>query len=150
MIQPIQIRFHHVRPDSNVAAEIERFASKLERIYDRITSCHVVISRPHRHHAAGNHFHVRIELGVPRATLVATHEPTVRPVLQQPDLPAVHKQVDVAAERKVLRLAVHDAFDAMTRQLREFARRRHGAVKAHEPKAPLPVAAPAVLRRSTR
>ncbi len=150
MIQPIQIRFNHVRPDPNITTHIERFASKLERIYDRVTSCHVVISRPHRHHVTGNHFHVRIELGVPRATLVATHEPTVRPSLQRPDQPVLHKQVDVATERKVLHLAVRDAFEAMTRQLREFARRRHGTVKAHEPRLPVPVAVPGLLRRSLR
>ena len=150
MIQPIQIRFHHVRPDSNIASEIGRLASKLDRVYPRITSCHVVIARPHRHHAAGNHYHVRIELAVPRATLVATHEPTIRADLQQPDQDVLRKQADVATDRKVLRLALHDAFDALTRQLREYAKRRNGAVKIHEPKQPVAIAAPALLRRSAR
>ena len=124
MIQPIQIRFHHVRPDRPIISMIQRFADKLDRADPRITSCHVSIARPHRHRAAGNHYHVRIEIEVPGDTLVARRDPMVNALFQEPDRATLRKGVDIAADRKVLRLALHEAFDALTRQLRDT---RHAA-----------------------
>lgn len=48
-----------------VAARVQEEAAKLDRYFDRITSCRVIVEAPHRHHRRGEPFHVRIELGVP-------------------------------------------------------------------------------------
>ncbi len=148
MIQPIQIRYRHVRPDPRLATQIQRLADKLDRLHPRITRCHVSIARPHRHHTAGNHVHVRIEIGVPGTTLVATRDPMLNALLQDPDLEAVRKQADVAADHKVLRVALREAFDALARQLRESTRKRNGTTKVHASRKTPPIPAPALLRRA--
>ncbi len=148
MIQPLQIRYRHVRPDPHLASLVHRLVDKLNRLHPRITRCHVSIARPHRRHTAGNHVHVRIEIEVPGATLVATRDPVLNALLQESDRAALHKQAEVAADRKVLRVALREAFDALARQLREYARRRRGDTKAHAPREPFAVPAPALLRRA--
>lgn len=102
-----------------VSDDIERAArdevDKLERFHDRITSCHVVIARPHRRHVKGDLYTIRIDLVVPGGELVVNREPASH-----------HAHEDV-------KVALRDAFDAMRRQLQDHARRHEGRVKEHEP-----------------
>ena len=48
-----------------VAAWVQEEAAKLDKYFDRITSCRVIVEAPHRHHRRGEPFQIRIELGVP-------------------------------------------------------------------------------------
>ena len=77
MILPVQITFRNMPPSDAVAARVQEEAKKLDEFCRRITSCRVIIETSHRHHKWGEHFHVRIELGVPRGKIVVRHEPNL-------------------------------------------------------------------------
>ena len=78
MILPVQTTFRNMDASEAIAARVQDEADKLERCFDRITSCRVIVEAPHRHHRRGDPFHVRIELWVPGKELVVTHEPTLK------------------------------------------------------------------------
>ena len=86
-------------------------AKKLERFYDRIMGCHVVLEAPHQHHRKGQIYSVTVDLKVPGGELVAESG-----------------GVDHAHED--LRVAIRDAFDALARRLEDYARRQRGEVKS--------------------
>ena len=111
---PLQITFRHMEPSPAVEARVKEQAQKLDRFFDRITSCRVVIEAPHKHHHKGRLYHVAVELGVPEGRLVANRERNLH-----------HAHEDVY-------VAIRDAFDAVRRQLDEYATRRRGEVKVHE------------------
>jgi ribosomal subunit interface protein len=111
---PLQISFRDIPPSAAVEAKIRERADKLERYYDHIMGCRVVVEAPHGRHHQGKLFHVRIDLTVPGSELVVSREPTQH-----------HAHEDVF-------VAVRDAFDAAQRQLADYARRQRGATKAHE------------------
>jgi ribosomal subunit interface protein len=89
-----------------VETRIRELAGKLERFYDRITSCHVVVQAPHRSQQKGRLFEVHIQMRVPGEEIVVNRE-----------RPYDHGHEDVY-------VAVRDAFAAMERRLEDFARRR--------------------------
>ena len=89
-------------------------AAKLERFYERIMGCRVVLEAVTRRHHQGNLYRVRIDLTVPGRELVVSREPGKD-----------HAHEDVY-------VAIRDAFDAMRRQLEDYARKRRGEVKHHE------------------
>jgi ribosomal subunit interface protein len=102
METPLEIAF--VDTDSSPAAEtqIRERVARLERRFDRITSCHVYVAAPHRQHRKGNEFEVRIELRVPGTELVVANRPG-----------DAHAHDD-------LYVAIRDAFQAMESQLEEW------------------------------
>jgi ribosomal subunit interface protein len=111
---PLEIVFRNLDPSAAVEAKIRERAEKLETFYQDIMRCQVVVEADHKHHHKGNLYHVRIDLTVPDAELVASREPEEH-----------HAHEDVY-------VAIRDAFDAIRRQLEDYARRRRGKVKAHE------------------
>ncbi|OGT45842.1 MAG: ribosomal subunit interface protein [Gammaproteobacteria bacterium RIFCSPHIGHO2_12_FULL_41_20] len=88
---------------------LHKKAEKLNRYFDRITQCHVVIEVVQKHQHQGKLFNVRIDLLVPGKELVANHK----------------CNTDVY-------VAIRDAFNAIQRQLESYARKLHGRVKKHE------------------
>jgi ribosome-associated translation inhibitor RaiA/cold shock CspA family protein len=114
---PLEIRFHNLEPSNALEAAIRERATKLDRLYDRLTSCRVSVESPHRQHRKGNLLEIHIELGVPGGSLAVSHEPHhAREKYASPD---VYK-------------ALRDAFDVAERQLLDYKRRLNGDVKAHE------------------
>jgi ribosomal subunit interface protein len=101
---PLQITFRNVQSSSAVEATIREQAEKLEKFYDRITSCRVVVDAPHRHHNKGKLYQVQIELNVPQNKLVVNHHPSDEP------------------SHENLYNAVRDAFDTAKRQLQAYAK----------------------------
>jgi ribosomal subunit interface protein len=110
---PLQVVFRNMAPSEAIEANIRARAQKLEQYYDRIMSCRVVVEQHHRHRHQGNLFHVRVDLKVPDAELIASRDPAEH-----------HAHEDVY-------VAIRDAFDAVRRQLEDHARRRRGDVKMH-------------------
>jgi ribosome-associated translation inhibitor RaiA len=104
-------------------SRIRERAAKLERFNQRITSCHVVIDAPHRHHHKGKLFEVHVDLTVPGQEILASKGAGAN---------HAHENVHVA---------IRDAFAAVLRQLDGFARRVRGEVKHHEPAERLPAEA---------
>lgn len=103
---PLQVTFRGFDGSAAIEAKVRERANKLERFYDRIISCRVLIEDPHRHQHKGKLYHVRIDLTVPQQELVVSHDPGND-----------HGHEDVY-------VAIRDAFEAAERQLDEFARRR--------------------------
>jgi ribosomal subunit interface protein len=114
---PLQVTFHGIDHSDAVETRIREKVAKLEQLYDRVTSCRVVIESHHKNtsnlHHKGEPFHIRIDLTVPGTELVVKRDPKDS---------HVHEDVYVA---------LRDAFGAMERQLKEFAARQRGDVKAH-------------------
>jgi ribosomal subunit interface protein len=113
---PLEIRFHNLDKSEALETAIRERVARLERIYDRLTSCRVAVEAPHRTHRKGNVYEVHVELGVPGGTLAVSREPhKARVKYAQPDL---YK-------------ALRDAFDAAERQLMDYKLRQRGEVKPH-------------------
>jgi ribosome-associated translation inhibitor RaiA len=113
MTLPLQITFRHMDPSPALDARIRRKAAELEQLFDRITSCRVVVESRHRHRQQGNLFEVRIDLSVPGSQMVAGR----------------NHAFDRAHEDA--HAAVRDAFEAARRQLEDHVRAvRDGAKHA--------------------
>jgi ribosomal subunit interface protein len=113
MQQPLQITFRNLDRSPAIEAKIRERAAKLEKYCDRIMGCRVAVEALHRHRRHGNLYHVRIDVTVPGAELVASREPDEH-----------HAYTDVY-------VAIRDAFDSMRRQLEDYVRRSRGQVKTH-------------------
>lgn len=105
---PLQIVFRNMQPSPAVEAKVRERVDKLEKMYDRIMSRRVVVEERHRHHHQGNLYHVRVDLTVPDSELVAH------------------------SDDEDVYVAVRDGFDAVRRQLEDYARCRRGEVKTHK------------------
>ncbi|BAU48418.1 raiA ribosome-associated inhibitor A [Sulfurifustis variabilis] len=111
---PLQIVFRNLDPSDAIEAKVRERAERLERYADDVMSCRVVVEAEHKHRHQGHLYHVRVDLKVPGAELVASREP---------ELNHAHEDVYVA---------IRDAFDAVRRRLEDHERRRRGDVKSHE------------------
>jgi ribosomal subunit interface protein len=111
---PLQITFRRMDSSDTVAARIRERAEALERFFDRIVSCRVVVECQHPRRQQGNLFRVRVDLKVPGDEIVVGRDPE-----------AHHAHEDVY-------VAIRDAFDAARRLLEDHVRQGRGDVKLHE------------------
>jgi ribosomal subunit interface protein len=102
---PLEISTRLIQLSPALEADLRKRATRLERYYDRITSCRIAVEGPGNHHNEGGPFRVRLDITVPGAELVANKE------------------------AEDLNTAVRDAFQAAERQVDEFSQRRRGDVK---------------------
>jgi ribosomal subunit interface protein len=105
---PLQISLHGIEHSNALYNAIRERAQKLDRYYDHIMSCRVVLELGGRHKRHGKQFSARIDLKVPGGEIVVTKE---------------HDE-DV-------QVALRDAFDAARRRLEDYARGQRGDVKRH-------------------
>ena len=105
---PLQISLHGIEHSDALYNAIHDKAAKLERYYDGIISCRVVLELDARHKHKGRQFSVRIDLKVPGNEIAVTHE-----------------------HGEDVQIALRDAFDAARRQLEDTARTQRGDVKRH-------------------
>lgn len=105
---PLQISLHGIEHSDALYDAIRAKAEKLDRYYDRITSCRVVLELADRHKRHGRQFAARIDLKIPGGEI------------------AVNKEHD-----EDLQIALRDAFDAARRRLEDYARKQRGDVKHH-------------------
>ena len=75
MEHPLQIVFRGFEPSDAAKAVVEEKASSLERFYNKIESCRVVLELPHRRETNGRAYHVGIRVRVPGDELVVSHAP---------------------------------------------------------------------------
>lgn len=111
---PLQISFRNMNSSEAVEASIRKWAAKLERAYDTIISCRVVVEAPPKHKRRGGYFHTRIDITLPGAELAVNREPDPH-----------HSYTDVY-------VSIRDAFKNAQRQVEEYVKRRQGQVKTHE------------------
>jgi ribosomal subunit interface protein len=109
MEMPLQITNRDFKLSDALESEIRKRAEKLDKFYNRITRCKVVVESPHRHSHQGKMYNVQIVMTVPGAELVVKRNP--------------HEDLYVA---------IRDSFDAARRQLEDYSKRLRGDVKQHE------------------
>jgi ribosome-associated translation inhibitor RaiA len=105
---PEIITLHGVTRSPALEKDIRSRVEKLQQFHPAITSCRVVVERPHQHHHQGGHFVVRLRLAVPGAEFAVNH--------------------DHAEDAHV---ALRDAFDAARRQIENHVGRRDGGARSH-------------------
>ena len=91
-----------------IEAKINDKSEKLDRFYERIMSCRVVVEESQSRRHQGKLYSVRIDITVPGKEL------------------AVSRQ-----ENEDAYVAVRDAFDAAVRLLEEHGRQQRGVIKTH-------------------
>lgn len=116
MQKPLEISFSNVDPSPAIEGDIRERVAKLEKIYDRLVHCRVVVTLQRHQQRTGNVFDVHIELVVPGEELVVRHD-------------ANHAKLRHASPD--IRTSVKDAFKAAERQLKNFKERQRGDVKLH-------------------
>ena len=103
---PLEISTRWIDLSSSLEAELRKRADRLERRFNRITSCRIAVERPTgNHHHEGGPYRVRLDITVPGSELVADKED------------------------EELSVAIREAFEAAERQVEEWSRRRRGEVK---------------------
>ncbi len=112
---PLEIAYHQVAKSEAIDSLIREKMDHLEQFCDHISSCAVVVERPHMHERSGNPFRVRLDLHVPPG----------------------HEIVAVAGQEHndmhdELHTVVIDAFDKAERQLKELSERQRGRTKRHD------------------
>jgi ribosomal subunit interface protein len=99
---PIQVNFRNMDRSPGMEQHIHEKVAVIEHLHPRIVACRVTIEpNSHRHGRAGA-FHVGIDVTVPGAELVVTHEP---------------------AQHEELTTTLDEAFVKIRRRLDEYAQR---------------------------
>ena len=114
MEKPLDITFRHMDPSPAVETRIREKVEELERFFDRIVGCRVVVEQDHRHHRQGNLFQIRLDIALPGKTIAIDR---IGPKNQ------AHQDVHVA---------IRDALGAARRKIEDHARIRRGRVKSHD------------------
>ena len=114
MTVPLQVTFKGMEKSEALEQRIREKVDRLAHLNATILRCHVTVEAPHRHHHKGKLYRAHVELHIPKADIVVTHEG-----------PQDHGHEDPY-------VAVRDAFAAVTRQLQVRNDRQHGRVKHHE------------------
>lgn len=113
MDTPLEISFKGLDRSAVVERKITEKVAKLEKLFDRMTHCRVVVAAPNKHAHKGKTYEIKIDIGIPEhAPLIVTHE------------------ASVGSAQEDLHVAVRDAFEAATRRLDELADKIKGAAKA--------------------
>lgn len=111
---PLKVDYKNFEDHPDLNPLIQEQVEKLEKYFDRITSCHVVISKPHNRHSSGHVFHVHIDLHIPGNNIAITREP---------ERDERHEEVG---------LAIRDAFKIAKRKLQDYSDRLRSEVKHHD------------------
>lgn len=109
-----QVTVHGVEVTSEIQAQCFDEIDKLERYFDHIIGCNVVISAAHQHRHKGNLWDIRIDMSVPGQEIVVNRTPDQH-----------HKDEDIL-------VAVSEAFKRARRQLEDYVRKHRHLVKAHK------------------
>lgn len=108
-----EIAYKNFEPTEDIRLEVEKGVRRLEKFFDRITSCHVTITAP-MHQRRGGLYEVSIRVALPD-----------------------HKDVIVTAshddkpEREHPTVAVREAFAAAQRQIEDAVREMRSAARPH-------------------
>ncbi|HWC62191.1 MAG TPA: HPF/RaiA family ribosome-associated protein [Rhizomicrobium sp.] len=119
---PLELAFHNMPPSQALASAVRREAAGLERFYDHIIGCRVVIEMPHKSHRMGqNAPDVHVLVRVPGREIVISRE-----------LAHGRDRKSATNAYAVLR----EAFRAVEGRLKDYRRQQRGEVKMKE--APRP------------
>jgi ribosomal subunit interface protein len=108
-MQSVKIVIRNMPNSPALEEHIRKKAEKITQHYQKINSCQIAVEIPQKHKRNGKLFKVRIDLTVPGKEIV------------------VNRKLD-----EDVYVAIRDAFDALIRQLDNYACKRRGDVKVHE------------------
>lgn len=115
MDQPLEVVFRNMRPSQEIEAQVEKHIAKLEKIFQKIVSCRVAIELPNKKEKTDDVPNVHIELHVPGKTLIVRRDHHAKERHQKPNVTT----------------ALHDAFEAIALQLKDYKERLQREVKDH-------------------
>jgi len=122
MNTPLDIDYRHVNKTDALEALIRRRVEKLDRVADRLSSCHVSVEKPNQHQDSGRPYRVRV---------VLHHPPGKELVVDRGSSGGdVHEEVHQVVE---------EVFDAAERKLKKMLDKMHGKVKSHPHQQPTAV-----------
>jgi len=108
---PLRITSRNFELTDAIEDAIHKQAEELDRIYDQIVRCDVVLEAPHQRQQKGVIYNVRINVTVPGGQIMVKKE--------------LHEDLYVSINR---------AFDRAHRQLKQFVSQQRKDVKYHEEK----------------
>ena len=118
---PLELAFHNMTPSGILSAAVRRQVAGLEKFYDHIIGCRVVIEMPHKSHRPGqNTPDVHVLLRVPGREIVVSRE-----------LAHAGNRKSATNAYAVLR----DAFQAVQQRLKDYRQQQRGEVNARAPTA---------------
>lgn len=129
MILANDITFRNMTATPALEQEVRDEIEKLERYYDSILRCSVVVEE-HGGRKLGKLWHVRIDLVLPQGELVVRHEPNLHAAAVDTGETRQVKGQEVGAEHRDPGRAIRDAFALARRRLQDYARRQRGDVKS--------------------
>jgi len=112
----IDITFHNLDTSPAIQEEIRDHIARLERIYDRITTCRVSVEADQNQHRTGKLYNVLVDLLVPGHELVVSREP--------------HK-AKLRFASPDIHTSINEAFKSAERQLIDYKEQLRGDVKIH-------------------
>ncbi len=115
---PLKIDYKNYEDHPDLTPLIQEQVDKLGKYFDRITSCHVVVSKPHNRRQSGSNFHIHIDLHIPGNVVAITREP---------ERDSRHDDVG---------LAIRDAFKAAKKSMQSYIEKLRSDIKFH-PKPPI-------------
>ncbi len=131
MLLPVQVTFRNMKEEAGLEQLVREEAAKLERFYDRITSCRVVVERPQRA-PSSKLYHVRIDVCLPGGELVVKHTPSLHASLQDVEVGKSREEAEAVLVHKSPERAIREAFHEMTRRLQDYKRKQEGSVKTSQ------------------
>jgi ribosomal subunit interface protein len=99
---PVQITYRDVDQSDALDDKIRQKVEKLEETFDRMTSCHVVIEKPHGKHPHASRYAVHFGISVPGKEIMVKRDSEDH----------VHEDVYIALK---------NSFSAARRQLKDYA-----------------------------
>jgi ribosome-associated translation inhibitor RaiA len=106
MTAPLEIHFHGLEKSDAVEAKVRDKFNKLQRHFERMSACRVVLEAPHRNSAKAKVFQVKIEISVPGQ----------KPII-------VNHEREGGSPQDDLGLVIRDAFEAATRRIDDLSTR---------------------------
>jgi len=106
METPLQLTFRSMPHSDTLAAHLRMRTDRLERMFDHIISCHVVVELAADHHQHGDRCRFSINVGLSGHEVVVSHAPQSGHVLDSASANADH------------------AFDEAERQLEDWVTKR--------------------------
>ncbi len=107
MQKALQVAFHGMDHSNALEEKIFEEFNKLEKFHADITDCRVTVEAPHRHQRKGRLYDIAINLSVPGSGLTAHTGSANNPAHEDPHI------------------ALRDAFQTITRQLKDLSERQH-------------------------
>lgn len=116
MERPVSITFHNMDGTAELEEHVRRRIDELEKTHPHVIGCDVVIDAPRKEQLTGTEFAVRVTLSVPGPNI------------------HVERHIGRSGAAEDINLAIHEAFDAARRKLKEQKREMAGQeVKHHAP-----------------